>query len=676
MEKKVLAIVQARSDSKRLPNKILLKLNKKNVIETIYERLLKSRYINQIIVATTTLRSDDKFCNFLDKKNIKYFRGSSNNVLDRYLKAAKKFNGNIIVRITGDCPLIDIKIVDKVIKNYLENKVEYSSNINPPTFPNGLDVEVFSLNLIKKNFKNIRNQYDLEHVTTFFRKSEKIKKINYEYKRNLSNLRLTLDDSEDYKSILNIFKYFKNKNFTTNEVIKYLDNSGSIYKKIHIRDDFNELGTGQKLWKKAKSIIPGGNMLISKRGEFFLPELWPSYYKKSSGCHIWDLDNKKYIDMALMGVGTNILGYSFKPVDNAVISSIRDGNMSSLNCREEVLLAEKLIEMNSWSGMVKFAKTGAEASSIAVRIARSYSRKDNIAICGYHGWHDWYLASNLKNKESLNSHLLKGLYTSGVPKKLKNTVFSFNYNDFDQLTKIIKKHNIGTIKMEVMRNVIPKNNFLLKVRDISNKNNIVLIFDECTSGFREFYGGMYNKFKINPDIVIYGKAIANGYPLTAVVGKREIMEHANNSFISSTFWTDRVGYVAALKTLEYMTKTNSWKKISFIGKKIKNNWEKLAKKYNLKINISGIDALPSFTLLYDDWIKYKTFITQEMLKNNILATNTIYVSLAHKDVYIKKYFVILESIFKKINNIENDEDMDIDSYLESLPAQTTFGRMN
>ena len=227
-----------------------------------------------------------------------------------------------------------------------------------------------------------------------------------------------------------------------------------------------------------------------------------------------------------------------------------------------------------------------------------------------------------------------------------------------------------------MRNINPKNDFLLKVRDISIKNNIVLIFDECTSGFREFYGGMYKKFKINPDIVIYGKAIANGYPLTAVVGKREVMEHANNSFISSTFWTDRVGYVAALKTLEYMTKTNSWKKISFIGKKIKNNWEKLAKKYNLKINISGIDALPSFTLQYDDWIKYKTFITQEMLENNILATNTIYVSLAHKESYIKKYFVILEMIFKKIKNFENDKDMNIDSYLKSLPAQTTFGRMN
>ena len=155
---------------------------------------------------------------------------------------------------------------------------------------------------------------------------------------------------------------------------------------------------------------------------------------------------------------------------------------------------------------------------------------------------------------------------------------------------------------------------MLKVRDISKKNNIVLIFDECTSGFREFYGGIYKKFNINPDIVIYGKAIANGYPLTAVVGKREVMEHANNSFISSTFWTDRVGYVAALKTLEHMKKTNSWNKISLTGKKIKNNWKRLAKKYDLKINISGIDALPSFTLLYDNWIKYKTFITQEMLK--------------------------------------------------------------
>ena len=306
-----------------------------------------------------------------------------------------------------------------------------------------------------------------------------------------------------------------------------------------------------------------------------------------------------------MGVGTNILGYSYKPVDDAVIKAIRLGNMSSLNCKEEVLLAERLIKMHTWSGMVKFAKTGADASSIAVRISRSFSGKDNIAICGYHGWHDWYLSSNLNNSKNLDSHLLQGLYTSGVPKKLKGTVYPFNYNDLAGLKKIIKNNNIGTIKMEVMRNINPENNFLNKVKEIAKKNKIVLVFDECTSGFRECFGGIHKKFKVTPDIVIYGKAISNGYPLTAVVGKEEIMQSANSSFISSTFWSDRIGYVAALKTLDEMEKNQSWIKITETGKKIKNKWKNIAKKYNLKINITGIDALPSFNMPYLNWLNIK-----------------------------------------------------------------------
>ena len=251
----------------------------------------------------------------LDKKNIRYFRGSVNNVLDRFLKASKQFNGNIIVRITGDCPLIDVKIVDKVINNYVNNKVDYSSNVNPPTFPNGLDVEVFSLALLEKYKSKISSTFDKEHVTAYFRKNKKIKKINFSSKINYSNLSVTLDDYDDFKKIMIIFIFFKKKKINYQSLIKYLNKNSANFKEIKNRNDFVDLGIGQKLWKKAKSIIHGGNMLISKRSEFFLPELWPSYYSKSKGCHLWDLENNKLLDMALMGVGTNILGYSYSNVD-------------------------------------------------------------------------------------------------------------------------------------------------------------------------------------------------------------------------------------------------------------------------------------------------------------------------------------------------------------------------
>ncbi len=172
------------------------------------------------------------------------------------------------------------------------------------------------------------------------------------------------------------------------------------------RNNGSEIKSGNDLWCKAKQLIPGGNMLLSKRPERFLPEKWPSYYDKAKGINVWDIEGKKYIDMSIMGIGTNILGYGHNDVDQAVLDVVAKGNMSTLNCPEEVALAEKLIELDPWAEMVKFARTGGEANAISIRIARAYTGKDKIAICGYHGWHDWYLACNLQDFNSLNDHLL------------------------------------------------------------------------------------------------------------------------------------------------------------------------------------------------------------------------------------------------------------------------------
>ena len=352
------------------------------------------------------------------------------------------------------------------------------------------------------------------------------------------------------------------------------------------------------LWKKAKKIIPGGNMLLSKRPEMFLPNKWPAYFSKSKGCFVWDLDNKKYIDVSLMGVGTNILGYANSLIDRKVNEVIKKGNLTTLNCPEEVELAKKLVSMHPWDGMAKFARTGGEACSIAIRISRAYTKKETVLACGYHGWHDWYLASNLENKENLNKHLLNKTAIRGVPANLKNTIKLFEYNKLKDFKEIIKNNkNISTVIMEVSRNFLPTKNFLEEIRRVTLKKKIVLIFDECTSGFRETFGGLHKKYKVYPDIALYGKALGNGYPITAIVGKKEIMQSAQNTFISSTFWTDRVGPTAALATLDRMKKIKSWVIITKKGKKIKEAWRKIFKKYNLKVEITGINALPAFKFL-------------------------------------------------------------------------------
>lgn len=433
--------------------------------------------------------------------------------------------------------------------------------------------------------------------------------------------------------------------------------------------------TGQKLYEKAKSLIPGGTMLLSKRPEMFLPDNWPSYFSKSKGNKVWDLDGNQFTDMSIMGIGTNTLGYGHDEVDEAVMKTVLNGNMSTLNCPEEVYLAEKLIEMNPWADMVRFARSGGEANAIAIRIARAASGKDKVAICGYHGWHDWYLSTNHNSGDGLSGHLLPGLEPAGVPKNLKDSVFPFHYNNIEELETIVATQDIGVIKMEVVRNFGPEDNFLQKVRDLATKKNIVLIFDECTSGFRETFGGIYKKYGVEPDMAMYGKTIGNGYALTAVVGKKSVMEAAQKTFISSTFWTERIGPTAALKTLEVMERIKSWEIITAKGKQMQEGWQKLANENNLSITVSGIPSLTTYAFNSDDALLFKTFITQEMLKKGFLASTNFYASIAHEDVDFEQYFSELDTVYKKIKEHENGT-LDIHSLLEGPICHSGFKRLN
>ncbi len=433
--------------------------------------------------------------------------------------------------------------------------------------------------------------------------------------------------------------------------------------------------TGQDLYKKAKTLIPGGTMLLSKRPEMFLPDNWPSYFSRAKGCKIWDLDNNELLDMSIMGIGTNTLGYGYDDVDNAVLETVKKGNMSTLSCPEEVYLAEKLIEMNPWADMVRFARSGGEANSIAIRIARAASGKDKVAICGYHGWHDWYLSANHNAGDTLSGHLLPGLNPLGVPKALKDTVLPFHYNNFEELLDLVENHDIGVIKMEVIRSFGPEDNFLQKVRDLATRKNIVLVFDECTSGFRETFGGIFNKYGVEPDMAMFGKTIGNGYALTAVVGKKSVMEAAQTSFISSTFWTERIGPTAALATLKVMEDIKSWETITTKGKKVQEGWKTLALRNGIEIDVAGIPALSTYSFKSEHALAYKTLVTQEMLKKNILASTNFYASIAHEDEFIDRYFEELDKVFSIIRKCENQE-LKIESLLEGPICHSGFKRLN
>lgn len=674
---KVVAVVQARMSSSRLPGKVMREVTPGlPMIEALLSRLTRSRTINEVVVATSEEGANDPLEARVTDLGLRCIRGSERDVLDRYRLAAEVTEADVLVRITGDCPFVDPDLVDHAVEAYRQAGVDYLSNIEPPTYPDGLDIEVFASCALLQAAAETRDAFDREHVTPYLRRGP-FTRAGFRHDADLSHLRWTVDEADDLTVARRVYAHFAPRtDFTWQDILALQEANPQLFKANAGlgRNEGATMGSGQKLWRRAKQIIPGGNMLLSKRAEMFLPEQWPAYFSRSEGCRLWDLDGRELIDMSLMGVGTNTLGYSHPEVDAAVIAAVQAGNLSTLNAPEEVALAERLLTLDPWAGMVRFARTGGEANAVAVRIARAAAGRDGVAICGYHGWHDWYLSANLAADDSLSGHLLPGLDPNGVPAALRGTVHPFQYNDLEALKAIVRDHRIGVIKMEVSRNQGPQQGFLEGVRQIASDNGIVLVFDECTSGFRETFGGLYNKFGVEPDMVVYGKTLGNGYAITAIVGRTEVMEAAQTTFISSTFWTERIGPAAALKALEVMEREQSWVRITEIGTQIRSHWQALADRHSLKINHAGLPALATFSIESKDALAYKTLITQEMLNKGWLASSAFYATLAHTPDIIDAYVEAIDPVFAKIRECE--DGLDVNSLLRGPICHAGFKRLN
>jgi glutamate-1-semialdehyde aminotransferase len=427
------------------------------------------------------------------------------------------------------------------------------------------------------------------------------------------------------------------------------------------------------LWQKAKKLIPGGSQLLSKRSEMFLPDQWPSYYKKAKGVEIWDLDENHYYDMTIMGVGSCILGYADEDVDKSVKEVIDNGSMSTLNSPEEVELAEILLKLHSWADAVRYTRTGGEMMAVAVRIARAHTRKDKIAFCGYHGWHDWYLSINLADYAYLDGHLFPVLDPNGVPRGLLNTAFPFQYNNIEKLEAIVKDNDIGVIVIEPIRHQPPENNFLHRVREVANEIGAVLIFDEITAGWRFTVGGSHLKFGVNPDLMVMAKAISNGYPMASVIGKADIMDAAQTSFISSTYWTERIGPTAAIATINKMQKYNVPSHLDKIGGLIGEGWKILAKKNDITISILPPNALVSFSFEYENAQELKTLFIQEMLNRGYLASTSIYISYCHTENIVTEYLKVVDEVFGIIKDAIEKEK--VNSLLKGPIAHSGFQRL-
>ena len=409
--------------------------------------------------------------------------------------------------------------------------------------------------------------------------------------------------------------------------------------------------SGQKLYQQAKKIIPGGTQLFSKRPEIYAPEQWPTYYREARGCTVVDMDGNHYTDMSSMGIGACLLGYADPDVTAAVVRRVQLGSMCTLNVPEEVEVARLLVQLHPWAQNVRFTRAGGESLVVAVRIARTATGRQHVAICGYHGWHDWYLATNVGTvTDRLAGHLLQGLEPAGVPSALAGTTVPFRYNRLEELEAIFREspEPLAAVVMEVTRFEDPQPGFLEGVRQLCNQYGAKLIFDEVSIGWKLALGGAHLKYGVAPDIAVFAKSTSNGHPMGAIIGNEETMQAAQKSFISSAYWTEGVGPAAALATISKMMRVDVVGHISRIGQMFRETWTTLGHLYGLPLKVTGHNALCGFVLDHPQALALETLFTVRMLKAGFLATPRIGISFAHQAEHVAAYARALEPVFSEL----------------------------
>ena len=693
----ILAIIQARFSSTRLPGKVVKPIMGKPMLAFQIERVLQSKMIDQLIVATSTDSTDDAIEALCLQINIPCFRGSQNDVLDRFYRAALPWAQTHTVRLTGDCPLIDPDVIDAVIQFYLSGGYDYVSNTLQPTFPDGLDIEIFRFPILERAWKEAVLPSQREHVTPFiYNQPECFHIANYQNSDDLSHLRWTVDEPEDFNFVTKIYNelYPANPDFRMTDVLDLLRRKPELAelnktfernegmkrsldedRKMEAMKQLN-LSKSIAFQEHAKQRIPGLSQLLSKRPDMFSYGVWPGYFSRAKGVEVWDLDGNRYIDMSISGIGANVLGYADPDVDGAVKTAIDNGTSSSLNCPEEVELADLLCELHPWAEKVRFARTGGESMAIAVRIARAYTGRDKVAFCGYHGWHDWYLSANVGTENALGEHLISGLDPVGVPKALKGTALPFRYNQLKELESIMdfNKNEVAAIVMEPIRSEYPIPGFFDGIRKLADETGTVLIIDEISAGFRMNAGGAHLILGIQPDIAVFSKALGNGYPIAAIIGKSEIMEAAQKSFISSTNWTERTGPAAAIAMIRKHRKLDVGSHLMKIGKIVQEGWKILSEKHGLPIHIGGIPPLSHFAFEHEKGLVLKALFIQHMLEKGFLASTIFYSMYAHQEEHVKQYIEAADEAFKMIKaSIETGHP---EKNLLGQPSVAGFKRLN
>lgn len=671
---RILAFIQARVGSTRLPEKILKKILGKEILLYVIDRVKRAKTINEVIIITSTNNKDKAIADLCQRHNISYFRGKEEDLLDRHYQAAKAYNADFVVKIPSDEPLVDPQIIDRVVNLWLKNQgnYDYVSNYHPPTFPDGLDVEGCPITILEIAWKEARKQYEREHTFAFIWDNPerfRIGNLVNSYGDMFLTHRWTLDYEEDYIFIKRVIEEFKNKpNFLMRDILMLLKQKPEIakinekflgvnwYKNVegelktiprylYRRDKPLKLEKSLKLLERSKKVIPCATQTLSKGYTQWSIGTCPLFLESAKGCEIYDVDGNAYIDYG-MALGPFILGYSDEDVNKAVKVQLEKGTMFTLPHPLEIITAELIIENVPCAEMVRFGKNGSDATSAAVRLARAYTGKEKIITCGYHGWQDWYIASTERS--------------AGVPECLKKLVFPIKYNDMNSLERILEKHknDIAALIMEPVGAVKPKDNFLENIRKMTKANGIILIFDELFTGFRWSIGGAQEYFNVIPDLACFGKAMANGFPISCIAGKKQIMKRFEEVFFSSTYGGETLSLAATIATIKKLKTQKIYEHIEKLGNYLIDNINSLIYKHDLSryLSIIGYPFKSVFNFKGDNncnSLEIKTFFQQECAKRGVLFIGYHLISFAHKKEHINFTLDVYDQVMSSLKDALN-----------------------
>ncbi|MCS7084160.1 MAG: aminotransferase class III-fold pyridoxal phosphate-dependent enzyme, partial [Aquificaceae bacterium] len=644
--------LQARMGSTRFRGKMLAKINGKPLINWVISRASFAKSDVKALL-TSNLEEDDILCEIVISLGWQVVRGDSEDVLERYAKAVELFGLSHVVRITGDCPLIDPELINIAINHCLESKADYFSFSG---IIDGFEVEVINSDWILKAYKNAVLPSQREHVTPYVSSSKRAKKVSIKlHEEDFSSIHLSVDYPEDIEVIETVLKELNSENFGYFDVVKLIKSKPELF----MREEFiPNLGYRRSIEKdrefvkslKAKSlsfektishfkraieIIPTASQTFSKSYLQLSVGASPLFAKEAKGCIIKDADGNELIDYT-MGLGACILGYAFEPILEGLKKQLEKGTIYTLSSTLELELAELISKVIPSAQMVRFGKNGSDVTSAAVRLARAITNRDMVACCGYHGWQDWYIASTTRS--------------AGVPKAVKDLTLSFNYNDIDSLKKLFEQHKdkIACVILEPVGIEEPRDNFLKQVIDISHENGALVVFDEVVTGFRFALGGAQELFNVEPDLSCFGKAMANGLPMSAIVGKSEYMKHFDEVFFSFTFGGETLSIVSAIETINYMRENNVINTLWHRGQRLKTAIENLISEKELE-DIAFVKGFPvRFVLDFktQDALKLKTLFQQECAKRGVLFTGSHNISFSHSDEIIEKTIAVYSEVFE------------------------------